>query len=137
VSHLHAALLRFFDVVLRERNMLGRKVLRVDTLPRTEVYDVDAVYDKLIELLNDSLMVDLASPGGPVNGAVFARRRFEVSRDLGQSGHRASHREQAGNRDFTFGLITREQLIAKSIPLEKKFFALADLYLDSRDKDVA
>ena len=68
--------------------MLGRKVLRVHTLPRTEVYDVDAVYDKLIELLNDSLMVDLASPGGPVNGAVFARRRFEVSRDLGQSGHR-------------------------------------------------
>jgi hypothetical protein len=28
------------------------------------------------------------------------------------------------------------QLIAKSIPLEKKFFALADRYVDSRDKDV-
>jgi transposase len=36
-----------------------------------------------------------------------------------------------------YGSITREQLIAKSIPLEKKFFALADRYLDSRDKDVA
>ena len=28
-------------------------------------------------------------------------------------------------------------MIAKSIPLERKFFALADRYLDSRDKDVA
>jgi transposase len=36
-----------------------------------------------------------------------------------------------------YGPITREQLIAKSIPLEKKFFALADRYLDSHDKDVA
>lgn len=36
-----------------------------------------------------------------------------------------------------YGPITREQLIAKSIPLEKQFFALADRYLDSRDKDVA
>jgi transposase len=36
-----------------------------------------------------------------------------------------------------YGPITREQLIRKSIPLEKKFFALADRYLDSRDKDVA
>jgi len=35
-----------------------------------------------------------------------------------------------------YGPITREQLIAKSIPLEKKFFALADRYVDSRDKDV-
>jgi transposase len=35
-----------------------------------------------------------------------------------------------------YGPITREQLIRKSIPLEKKFFALADRYLDSRDKDV-
>jgi transposase len=35
-----------------------------------------------------------------------------------------------------YGSITREQLIAKSIPLEKKFFALADRYGDSRDKDV-
>jgi len=33
-----------------------------------------------------------------------------------------------------YGPITREQLIRKSIPLEKKFFALADRYLDSRDK---
>jgi transposase len=36
-----------------------------------------------------------------------------------------------------YGPITREQLIKKSIPLEKKFFALAERYLDSRDKDVA
>jgi transposase len=36
-----------------------------------------------------------------------------------------------------YGPITREQLIAKSVPLEKKFFALADRYLDSCDKDVA
>jgi transposase len=36
-----------------------------------------------------------------------------------------------------YGPITRQQLIAKSIPLEKKFFALADRYLDSPDKDVA
>jgi transposase len=36
-----------------------------------------------------------------------------------------------------YGPITREQLIAKSIPLEKKFFALADRYLDSQDKHVA
>jgi transposase len=36
-----------------------------------------------------------------------------------------------------YGPITREQLIEKSIPLEKKFVALADRYLDSRDKDVA
>jgi transposase len=35
-----------------------------------------------------------------------------------------------------YGPLTREQLIAKSIPLEKKFFALADRYVDSRDKDV-
>jgi len=36
-----------------------------------------------------------------------------------------------------YGPITRDQLIAKSIPLEKKFFALADRYLDSRDRHVA
>jgi transposase len=36
-----------------------------------------------------------------------------------------------------YGPLTREQLIAKSIPLEKKFFALADRYLNSHDKDVA
>ena len=36
-----------------------------------------------------------------------------------------------------YGPLTREQLIAKSIPLEKQFFALADRYLDSHDKDVA
>jgi transposase len=36
-----------------------------------------------------------------------------------------------------YGPLTRDQLIQKSIPLEKKFFALADRYLDSHDKDVA
>jgi len=46
------------------------------------------------------------------------------------------HRFRAGPA-VRYGPITREQLIAKSIPLEKKFFALADRYLDSRDKDVA
>lgn len=45
------------------------------------------------------------------------------------------HRFRAGP-GIRYGPITREQLIAKSIPLEKKFFALADRYVDSRDKDV-
>lgn len=45
------------------------------------------------------------------------------------------HRFRAGP-GVRYGPITREQLIEKSIPLEKKFFALADRYLDSRDKDV-
>jgi transposase len=36
-----------------------------------------------------------------------------------------------------YGPLTREQLIRRSIPLEKKFFALADRHLGSRDKDVA
>jgi transposase len=45
------------------------------------------------------------------------------------------HRFRAGP-GVRYGPITREQLIAKSIPLEKKFFALADHYIDSRDKDV-
>lgn len=38
--------------------------------------------------------------------------------------------------EIRYGPVTREQLIAKSIPLEKKFFALADRYVDSGDKDV-
>lgn len=46
------------------------------------------------------------------------------------------HRFRAGP-GVRYGPITREQLIAKSIPLEKKFFALADCYLDSHDKHVA
>jgi transposase len=45
------------------------------------------------------------------------------------------HRFRAGP-GIRYGPITREQLIAKSIPLEKKFFALAERYADSRDKDV-
>jgi transposase len=45
------------------------------------------------------------------------------------------HRFRAGP-GVRYGPITREQLIAKSIPLEKRFFALADRYVDSRDKDV-
>lgn len=35
-----------------------------------------------------------------------------------------------------YGPVTREQLIAKSIPLEKQFFALANRYAESDDKDV-
>jgi hypothetical protein len=46
------------------------------------------------------------------------------------------HRFRAGP-GVRYGPITREQLIAKSIPLEKKFIALADRYLDSRDRHVA
>ena len=45
------------------------------------------------------------------------------------------HRFRAGP-GARYGPITREQLIVKSIPLEKKFFALAFGHLDSRDKDV-
>ena len=45
------------------------------------------------------------------------------------------HRFRAGP-GIRYGPITREQLIAKSVPLEKKFFALADRYADSRDNDV-
>jgi transposase len=45
------------------------------------------------------------------------------------------HRFRAGP-GVRYGPVTREQLIAKSIPLEKKFFALADRYADSSDKDV-
>lgn len=45
------------------------------------------------------------------------------------------HRFRAGPA-VRYGPVTREQLIAKSIPLEKKFFALAERYVDSRDKDV-
>jgi transposase len=39
--------------------------------------------------------------------------------------------------DVPYGPVTREQLIAKSIPLEKRFFALADRYADSPDKAVS
>ena len=35
-----------------------------------------------------------------------------------------------------YGPVTRQQLIDKSIPIQKGFFALADRYLDSGDKDV-
>ena len=45
------------------------------------------------------------------------------------------HRFGAGP-EIRYGAVTREQLIAKSIPLEKQFFALADRYADSGDKDV-
>ncbi len=45
------------------------------------------------------------------------------------------HRFRAGP-GARYGPITREQLIVKSIPLEKKFFALAFGHLDSRDNDV-
>lgn len=39
--------------------------------------------------------------------------------------------------DVRYGPVTREQLIAKSIPLEKQFFALADRYVDSPDRAVS
>ena len=45
------------------------------------------------------------------------------------------HRFRAGP-EVRYGPVTREQLIAKSIPLEKKFLALADRYAESSDKDV-
>jgi transposase len=45
------------------------------------------------------------------------------------------HRFGAGP-DVRYGPVTREQLIAKSISLEKKFFALANRYAESGDKDV-
>ena len=45
------------------------------------------------------------------------------------------HRFRAGP-DTRYGSITREQLILKSVPLEKKFFALAFNHPDSGDKDV-
>jgi transposase len=45
------------------------------------------------------------------------------------------HRFRAGP-GVRYGPVTREQLIAKSIPLERKFFALADRYAESNDKDV-
>jgi transposase len=62
----------------------------------------------------------------------FCRDALALHARLFRLWHR--FRDGPGARD---GPITREQLIAKSIPLEKKFFALADRYLDSRDKDVA
>ena len=37
---------------------------------------------------------------------------------------------------FKSGLINRQQLIQRSIPLQKRWFALAERYLDSDDKDV-
>jgi len=45
------------------------------------------------------------------------------------------HRFRAGP-GVRYGPITREQLILKSVPLEKKFFALGFAHLDSADKDV-
>ncbi len=38
--------------------------------------------------------------------------------------------------DVRYGPVTRQELILKSVPLEKQFFALANRYLDSDDKDV-
>jgi transposase len=38
--------------------------------------------------------------------------------------------------DVRYGLVTRQELILKSIPLEKKFAALAVRYIDSEDQDV-
>ncbi len=38
--------------------------------------------------------------------------------------------------EVRYGPLSRAQLIEKSIPLQKKFFALAQSYLDSSNKDV-
>ena len=45
------------------------------------------------------------------------------------------HRFRAGP-GVRYGPLTRQQLLKKSIPLEKKFFALAERHIDSEDKDV-
>ena len=57
--------------------------------------------------------------------AGIARAPFPVVASSFRDGPSAKH-----------GPIDRQQLILKSIPLEKKFFALADRYADSGDKDV-
>ena len=44
------------------------------------------------------------------------------------------HRFRAGP-EVRYGPVTREQLILKSIPIQKAFFELGRRYLDSRDKD--
>ena len=44
------------------------------------------------------------------------------------------HRFRAGP-DVPYGPVTREQLILKSIPIQRAFFALGRRYLDSPDKD--
>src|SRR5271167_2169722 len=81
------------------------------------------------------------SGSGRCGGAAFRRAlQRGWNSDRGMALHarlfRLWHRFRDGP-GVRYGPITREQLIAKSIPLEKKFFALADRYLDSRDKDVA
>jgi len=45
------------------------------------------------------------------------------------------HRFRAGP-EVRYGSVTRQQLINKSIPLQKGFFTLADRYLDSSGRDV-
>jgi transposase len=45
------------------------------------------------------------------------------------------HRFRAGP-DVRYGPVTRQELIRKSVSLEKQFFTLANRYLDSGDKDV-
>ncbi len=45
------------------------------------------------------------------------------------------HRFRAGP-DANYGPLTRQQLIDRSIPIQKKFFALAQHNLDSEDRDV-
>lgn len=45
------------------------------------------------------------------------------------------HRFRAGP-EVRYGPVTREQLIAKSIPIQRRFLALAQRYLDSGDRDV-
>ena len=45
------------------------------------------------------------------------------------------HRFRAGPA-ARFPIADREELILKSLPLQKKFFALGERYLDSNDKEV-
>ena len=45
------------------------------------------------------------------------------------------HRFQAGP-DARYPIADRQELILKSLPLQKKFFALGERYLDSKDNDV-
>ena len=45
------------------------------------------------------------------------------------------HRFRAGP-DARYPIADRQQLILKSLPLQRKFFALGERYLDSKDKDV-
>ena len=86
--HLHAALARLFHGELHEREMLGRKVLGRHAARGGEVDDVDSVGDQLVELPHDARLGQFVAPDGPVDGAVFARRRAEIGGRLADRGNR-------------------------------------------------